>query len=200
MKRGDKRTITVGKLKIDAEYLGSGRHCVAYRFGDTVYCFVDEDEAMKEAISMWCDDLPHIPKIEDVGNQFIRGVWKKVYKMPYYRNINAKDKEAWAVLKTLKKTADDIFHSKYCVSDKSLWMWGQYYMDDIIEQTRGKIPESVTEALESMMNAGANYGMGIAFEFGQRNIGVDSEGRIVFRDILFDAEKMHREMAAKRGW
>lgn len=200
MKRGDARTIAVDGKEIEATYLGKGRHATAYRAGDTVYLFVfDEGEHMKEALALFGpDDSPHVPKITTHEEQHARGKYLKVYSMPFYRNITAKDADAWKILKTLADAAERIIREKYMFNEKPLHQWGQYFMNDVIDATRGQIPDSVTEALQSIADAGANYGMGIAFEFGKRNIGVDDAGNIVFRDIIFDSEKIHKEMMTVR--
>jgi hypothetical protein len=203
MKRGDRRTIRVDDKDLEAEFLGKGHYCTAYRAGDTVYCFVVEDEYMKEVISQWIENVPHIPAIRKHDDQQIRGKWFQLYSMPFYRNITAKDREAWAALKVLKESAERLFRQEYCQA-KPLAVHGAYFNQAIIEDTRGKVPESVTKALEELASAAQNYGCGVSFEFGQRNIGVDDQGRIIFRDILFDAEKLTRERMAKlkrsRGW
>lgn len=204
MKRGDLRTIAIEKQRIEVTFLGKGHYCTAYRHGETVYCFVVEDEYMKDCIVECCEDSPHIPQIKRYEEQQVRGQWRKVYSMPLYRNITAKDKEAWAVLKTLKESAERIHAAKYVgfnPGNRDLMTCGCYFNRDVIEDTRGKIPESVTEALENLADAACNYGAGVCMEFGARNIGVDSEDRIVFRDILFDAEKLFKQrMKASRRW
>lgn len=197
MRRGERREITVDGKAFEAEYLGAGHHARAYRAGDTVYLFVHgEGECMKDAVAEWCSDMPHVPVVKRHDETRVRGREYRVYSMPYYRNVTAKDASAWAVLRTLSEAAERIRRAKY-MGDRPLTTWGIYFAQDVIEDTRGKVPESVSEALTELMNAGSNYGSGVTFEFGRRNIGVDAEGRIVFRDILFDAEKVYRELVAK---
>lgn len=192
--RKQTRTIQVDGKPIEGEYLGRGHYATAYQCGQTVYLLVKEDEHMKEVISQWIEDVPHVPAITKHEDVQVRGKWFQVYSMPFYRTIRASDREAWAILKTLSEAAERIFRAKYL---GKLEVDGAYFNRDVIEETRGQVPESVTEALESLADAACNYGCGVSFEFGKRNIGVDDAGRIVFRDILFDAEKMGREMRQK---
>lgn len=189
----------MGDEKFEAEFLGRGHYCTAYRRGDVVYCFVTEGEYMKDVIYEQFDHekpTPHIPAIDRHAEQFTRGKYLKVYSMPFYPNATAKDKDAWPVLVTLRKAAERIFSEKYGWK-APLAVNGAYFNRDIIEATRGEVPESVSEALQELADAAGNYGCGVSFEFGRRNIGVDTQGRIVFRDILFDAEKIEREWTAK---
>lgn len=203
MRSGDSRTLTIDGNSVNATYLGKGRHATAYRFGDTVYLYVAEDEYMKDVIAdgLWDTDSPHIPKIAKHGDVMIRGQWRKVYSMPFSRTIKASDGEAWKGLRTLASVAEKIFRERFA---GKLHIEGAYYNRDIIEASTGLVAASVTDALDKLADAAANYGSGVSFEFGKRNIGVDADGRIVFRDILFDAEKMRRELAAtmkrRRGW
>lgn len=207
MKRGDICTIKIDDRPRQVSYLGAGAHAKAYRDGDAVFLLVhDEDEHMKEAVEMWCSPMPHIPDIKRHDAQTGRGGKEiQVYSMPFYPNITASDREAWAVLKTLTEAAERIRRARYGYRcERNLYQWGLYFARDVIDDTRGKVPETVSEALTELMNAGSNYGSGVTFEFGRRNIGTDGQGRIVFRDILFDAEKVQREqmaeMRARRWW
>ena len=187
MKRGDLKLIQVDGKEYPAIYLGCGRYCRAFLVEETVYCFVRAEEHMKECVSMWCDSSPHIPPIE--RHDPVNGVYTQVYSMPYYRNIQASDKEAWEILKTLQKA-----HSRAVAeSPGSIYLFGADINRKIINLVRTQIPDSVVEALENLADAACNYGCGVLMEFGRRNIGVDSEGRIVFRDVLFDAEKLNRQ-------
>jgi hypothetical protein len=205
MKHGDIRTVILpSNDSVECYYLGRGRHATAYRasFANWVYLVVHDDgEYMKDAVANWAHDIPHVPRIIYLGERQQRGRHQRYYQMPYYETIRAVHKEAWAILKTLTRSWGDLSSwgkraSKYA---RNLPINGLYFFNDIIEDTRGKVPESVSAALTELMDAGSNYGAGVTCEFRKRNIGVDQEGRIVFRDILFDAAKLDREMRALRA-
>jgi hypothetical protein len=119
--------------------------------------------------------------------------------MPYYANITAKDKEAWRIYKTLKKIANEVFNAlrkKHGIKF-SLAYLGCDHRQLIVDRAHRRVPRSVTNALQKLINGGGNYGCGITFEFAPRNIGVDKKGKIIFRDILFDADKIEKERARK---
>ena len=211
MRRGDQRTITVDGKPLEAEYLGRGQCATAFRglADGRVYLFVSEDDHMKNAVEMWTTDgMPHVPQLKRHADDKARGKFRQVYSSPFYPTRTAEHREAWATYKTLKEAADRIRRAKYLggwqPGGRSLLTDGLYFFQDVIEDTRGKVAESVTEALVELMNAASNYGCSITCEFPVRNLGVDDAGRIVFRDILFDAEKVQRQWAEKSkrrgGW
>lgn len=189
MRRGDHKTIVIDDVSMEAEYLGKGHYTTAYLVGTTVYCFTVEDEYMKDVICDWCDDMTHIPKITSHDDVCIKEKYFKVYSMPYYRDITKNDKAAWAIYKTLKSVGETTFIR----FNKPLRYNGLYFFQHVINELKGKVPESVILALSEMLNAACNFGFGVTIEFGKRNIGVDDNGNIIFRDILFDAEKLYKE-------
>jgi hypothetical protein len=209
MRKGDPRTITLpDKSQVAAAYLGKGRHCTAYRRGDDVFCFVVEGDYSKDIIAEWVEDgLPHVPVVEKLGEVYHRkGECRKVYRMPFYPNVTAGDEGAWKCLRVLAESAERVFRAEYVAKGRALAVDGAYFARDVIDATRGEpwVPESVAVALESLADAMANYGCGWAFEFGKRNIGTDPQGRIVFRDIMFDAASVERQwrdrMKRARGY
>jgi hypothetical protein len=192
MRRGQLTTIDPGDgTELAVHYLGRGAHATAYQHGLTVYLLVDEDDNMKEALELFVPDgTPHVPPVKRLGTVCKRGKCRNVYTMPYYRTVTAKDKEAWAVVKLLESTRLELHRTRFVATGKCLSVYGIELMYEVIQATRTKVPESVTEALEALSYAGSNYGCGVTFEFGRRNIGVDERGGVVFRDVLFDAAKV----------
>jgi hypothetical protein len=196
MRKGDPYVLKLTNETLLTHFLGKGHYCKAYRFMDTVYCVVVEDEYMKDVIAEWvCEENPHLPKIERLEDITIKGKDYKIYTMPYYENISANHRLAWNILKALEAAVEKV-EPKYWFS-KPMACYGLYFNQDVIKEAKGKVPESVTDGLTILNDAASNYGSGITFEFGKRNIGVDNHGNIVFRDIIFDAEKLHKEREAK---
>lgn len=211
MRRGDVRDIVVDGNKFPATFLGKGHFCSAFRasnvlgFDDRVFCFVDEEDYSKEVfLDNGCGTGPmaHLPEVRKHGDAFNRGVYKSVYSMPYYEPLTAAHKEAWATYRTLIAAREKLF-PKYGFK-KPLEIYGANFNRDLVEATTGKVPESVTTALDELANAACNWGCGMTMEFAPRNLGVDEEGRIVFRDVLFDAQKLweerERKMKMTRRW
>jgi hypothetical protein len=53
-------------------------------------------------------------------------------------------------------------------------------------------------AIEQMNYAASNYGSDITYEFGVRNLGVDQDGRLVLRDVLYSPVVVRRVWDEKR--
>lgn len=205
--RGDARTITVDGKKMDATFLGKGHHATAWLVGETVYLFVGD--AMKELLWIGLDHGnqtdPHLPQIKRHDDDPRTG--KQVYSMPYYKPLTAQDKSAWADYKAVKlalEQAQEEIRKQYGmnfayrlhnaeIADRvfvgpppaGMKTWGVSSPEFIFSVQR----------LSSMM---PNYGMGVGFEFAPRNLGVDREGRLILRDVVYDAEKLYQEYEAKR--
>lgn len=212
MRKGDSRRITVDGRAFNAAYLGKGFFCSgAFRefIGDEltptgrVFLFIrDHDNSelsdfSKEALSMWCNKLPHIPEVERHEPITTVGKEQCVYSMPYYRTLTATHALAWRQYKTLRTIRDDAWIA-WDKQSKPLSQWGLYFAEHVIELATGKVPESITAALTEMLNAMSNYGSGYSLEFTLRNLGVDADGCLVFRDIWFNAGAIYRMMEAKR--
>jgi hypothetical protein len=198
MKRGDTRTITVDETKIeDAEYLGRGMFCTAYRVLDTVYCFV-KDCYMKEAISGI--DQPHVPNItrHESTDEF------DVYSMPYYGPLRAAHKTAWAQYKMLDRAWDEARYRAYEeLKDTSQQFRAEdhnYMVNDCMVETLRSwgADDDLVSAIEQMNYAASNYGSDITYEFGVRNLGVDQDGRLVLRDVLYSPVVVRRVWDEKR--
>ncbi|MFM9972922.1 MAG: hypothetical protein ACKVQK_31485 [Burkholderiales bacterium] len=175
---------------IQAEFIGKGQFARCYRVGDSVYSFVNNgnrhSDYSKEAVSMWADsNNVHIPQIEKMGNYDNKHGYGILYKMPYYESLSVKHAEARSQFKKLKKAFD-----------KNLWNvsneLGFEKNQRLIQYLRDNSPEleSIIDALESIDGAGRNYGDNYIIEIGKRNIKVDSEGRLILLDVLFNADAL----------
>lgn len=205
MRRGDFRDIRVDGTTLRAEYLGKGRYATAWQVaGPTgrVYLFVKEGTCyMKEALlPMWVGEgsqrSPHLPEVKKHEDACVRGQWYDVYSMPYYRTLTAKDGEAWKqyreLLRANEQARKEILRSSWPC--KLLSREGHTVNWRTIELA--DVPEPLKEGLEDLTNAIASFGCGCTLEFAPRNLGVDAEGRLILRDVAFDAEKIEQERAA----
>jgi hypothetical protein len=197
MKRGQKRIITVNGEKLEGEYLGAGLFCRgAYKVGDKVFLFVNDEDFSKEIYTHI--DNPHIPKCELVDNtQDDVNVWA----MPYYERLSAKaNPEAWKQFKALSRIVDE------CHRD--LWIKSRGFQDNlwyelpgmILDKMGDEFPVEMKEAFEELASWIPSYGNNYAIELPKVNVSVDSEGRLILRDIVFNvtlAKEIREQQAEK---
>ena len=131
-----------------------------------------------------CDPMPHIPQCERVGHIGD----KEVYRSPFYATVRAADESAWMWFRRLE-AARDAAWQKVMVRRNEPWSRPLYcgvdVMQETIEATEGG---PIRRALEELRDASANYGSSYTFEFAKRNLGVDTAGRLILRDVVFDLE------------
>jgi hypothetical protein len=189
MRRGTHTTIQVGGERFPATYLGRGHWSTAYLSEDgvTVYLYT-RDDPMKEAASH-AEGL-HLPPIARHGYTVRRGIDYDIYSMPYYRNITPADKEAWAVMRELCRTREAVWRRDV----SGHWPPRRYFLPEVSYNTiqEADVPDTVRESLESLYYWGCNYTSDLGMEYARRNIGVDAEGRIIFRDVLYDGERLRQ--------
>lgn len=186
MRKGQKVVKLIKGEKKELEYLGKGRFTTAYKNGQFVYLFTNEDidkgDWAKEAISMFCRDHTHIPDIWEVEQ--LDSI--TIYKTKYYEPLTAQHKEAWQLAKYLEKERMRLwFANNYQINTRKK----QWYevMQEFIDTIT--VPGSIKEALQELLNAGLNYDHSVAFEFNKKNLGVDEQGNLVFIDCLWFPEK-----------
>ena len=196
------RTVTV-------RYLGKGHFATAYLSEDKWVYLVVKHDARDQAKDLLvdfmrdCEDSSrrgedwskHIPYTEAVGFINRRGQTEDdfVYRMPYYKTISAKDKEAWKQLDIINKCATSTYYSQKSHEDK------RARFIELI-QNESKLPDSLKEALTQFEEHLQNYEEGWMFEFPKRNIGVDEEGNLVLRDVIFNQKLLtaQRQAEARR--
>ena len=182
MKYGTLRKIEIDGAKINAEYIGRGMFCRAYRVESTVYLLCKGDYS-KECVALFCDtSLRHIPIIkrhETWGDYH-------VYSMPFYAKLTkAKYPIAWEMWKTLPPS-----------------LLGFDKANELIDSE--KIPKSIRIALRNLVEAYANYTSdSMLLEFNKANVGVEEKsGSLILRDCLADISsinKIRKEQRKKRG-
>ena len=178
MKSGTQTTIVLRNEKIEATYIGSGRHAKAYRVKDDVFLFV-RDCLMKEAIAGI--EHPHVPVLKHVENKNEVGIWM----MPFYEPLTAKNRAAWSQYRELKRCASEavprVINSNPKMHHADLgYMMARHVCEN------ADVNATLRSALDEMIEKAKDYGEGISFEFDKRNLGIDEEGRLVLRDVLYD--------------
>jgi hypothetical protein len=124
--------------------------------------------------------------------------------MAFYRTINASDKVAWKQLKELNKLNEKAFES---TRKLHRYTGGIDYSGDreremcnVLADLVGQsviLPESLKQAVIELKEHIENYNEGWVFEFPTRNIGIDEEGNLVLRDVIFNHIELQKGRAIK---
>lgn len=213
MEAGDKAVVEVGNQKIPFVFVGGGGTTLAFSeegFPSVVYLFVadlqfldgstDEDMS-KDVLAEAYLSAPgnkYLPQIEFLKRTYVAGPELnkncKIYKMPFYDDIEQSDAEAWLEMKVLHKLRSDgkvQVKSEYREStgkSPSLSFLGNNAAARTLELAKLKENKEMAQALEAMYKSIATKARpGMTFEFNKRNIGVDNDGRIVLRDPVYDS-------------
>lgn len=203
MKRGQMTKFLIDFEKqewIDVQYLGKGAFCTAYRIpGGDVILKCKDSCPEKEVIKLWGMDSPYTPKIEEVYDAESPTEDYTVWRMPYYEPLTARNKEAWRIFRELKRAREDAVgkvRGNLHATGRSANAYSNYFWltySNEINNTLidlANVPEDVKEALQNMSDCAASYGSDMCMEFQAKNLGVDSEGHIIFRDIIFSTKKV----------
>ena len=208
-----------------AEYLGAGHWCRAWRvpadfepgqknadypkadWAGRVLLITKENDYSKEILSRGginpqLDGLPHIPVVDTVteDHRGRAGEYHRVYLMDYYPTLTADNREAWRQFRALDK-AHDTAHREKCfatVGKEPIYTFAHQISNETLDLARPDIPESLAEALQALIDAAASYGSSWGVEFRKANLGMDTEGRLILRDCLFDAELLWKEREQQR--
>lgn len=196
MRKGQWTTIKLDGQRLDAEYLGKGKFATAYRVGSDVLLYVRRGCYGKEILAH-CAESPHIPPCERVETQNgPPGVdWDiNVYRMPFYEGLRPRT-EAWAIMKELQRAREAAYTE--LIKEPSMVRYEGVTVNYQV-WTTAQVPDSVREALKILTDTAANWGSGYMFDaFNKANLGQDAEGRIILRDVLYDAEAVYNEFQAK---
>lgn len=180
--------------------IGQGDACTAYLGQDGfVYllCNIDYDPS-KEAISMFCSEMPHIPKFEKMWGfeKILKRHGKytphEVYKSPFYYDL-PKGSEVKRLVRKLNKFQNDsigLFLKEYSTFHPNNFT---YRLEGILEAFRkdGGVPETIIEAVQEIGYAGMNYNSFVNMEFSPRNVKVNEKGEIILLDILVPDRSVH---------
>jgi hypothetical protein len=174
-----------GKL-YPSKYIGRGSYSRVFRVGDRVVYYTRGD-CGKEVLAMFqYDRMMHLPEIirhENVTT--VQGVWY-VFSSPFYRDVTAKDKRAWKLMKEIMfvslRALPVIYSEKYK---------GIYAMQKFVDVIRpiDALPRSVINALQEVVNVASNCSLSdVGFDLHKKNFGVDEYGTLIFRDPIFVRE------------
>lgn len=216
MEIGDKVSLGFFDDHYDFTFIGAGQSVFAFtrpedatnevwlvvpehRFKDgSVFEDVSKDilvEAHKAA-----PDNPYLPSIDfcgaDVvfGHPELDGVYAKIYRMKYYRDLIREDNEQWIQMKWLhrvrsvgKNIAYDA-HKAVGGQDPSLSFLGNEAVKLSLESYGDKLDKTLVEALTHLHNSIiSRNNPGLTCEFNLRNMGVDENGHLVLRDSVYDS-------------
>lgn len=169
--------------------IGKGQFSTAYRSIDdpnVVYLLTNEDDNIREIYRHITNK--HIPQMELLEqNVYIGRKYVNVWKMPYYKPIKKSD-PCWKQYKTLYDAWQEIYTPLI-----SAYFYKKQYSDGFmaaeqflqILEEKSIIDQDLLYALERINVWSSCYGSGYIFEFQKRNVGVDQDGNLVLRDVIF---------------
>lgn len=161
---------TIPEFLLDFEELGSGANCTAYcEDGENVFLVIEGEDKTKDILCQ-CQGLPHIPPIEFLG---VLDDGKLVYWTEYSETLSYCENEEF-----LNKL--DIYGcSRVRSGERGTASIKQFYNDD-------ELPLSIRESAMILWNkAIETFGNIVSLDFRQANLGVNAEGEILLRDILY---------------
>jgi hypothetical protein len=186
------------------ELIGKGRYTRAYRVQETgkvmLHTYEPNNIVKDVLVAASLHDNPHLPRIVPAGPlSDYRGKKRHAYEMNYYPTICSRDSVAWQILKTCNEVRTRVLHRLW-----EYWTGATGSPEGFIREFATqcnlsivnelqvpyngfKVPSEVREALYVLASAAYRLDDSILFEFRQCNTGVDAQGRIVFRDPLFNA-------------
>lgn len=187
-------TLNNGEI-IPVEFIGKGRFSEAWKNCTSVYVITRAREwgtdYAKEMLSHLTDDETfnkHIPMVEYLGD--IDGRDDKVYKMPLYEKLTAKYVKAWSQFKLLEAAKEQAWNETMAKVDyrKKFNPYDCVVVNDrtIELLTEQGLDEELLEALQLLRDNITNWGTQFLFEFEKRNLCVDSQGKLILLDCLFD--------------
>jgi hypothetical protein len=178
MKRGEKTVVEVDGVKYPATYIGRGKFSRTFRVGDRVVYYTKGD-CTKEVLAMFGERRTHLPEIIRHNDVVVYDKhWREkdrwqVYSSPYYRDVTAKDKEAWRLVNILRGVWLSISIDKFSLEFLRL---------------RKDIPRSIVRDLEYIYEVSKNCGDKIYFDLHRKNFGVNEYGTLIFRDVIVTGE------------
>lgn len=192
-------TIVPSDVTIAVRHLGEGSFATAWQdvaVPSRVWVRVPwaSEDFSKELVARLLQkmDNPHLPFIRQVG----RDEAATFYVMPFYHMPLRKENlsvEGWAQAKALRACHRAVY--------SNVWKWGMDVSvkarEDILACAKRDPVLSASplllEALEGLHEFAHDYGRGAAFDsFTPRNLGADSEGRLVLVDAIFNQDVLAR--------
>ena len=192
------------------EQLGKGMFhtCYVDRAENQVYSITIEREQgsdYSKEILCGCDANPHIPTVTRLED--LDGADNRVYRMPLYQPLTAKNKTAWYQYKVLAQAKEDAWRAVCKEQNISGFGKAKMRITDIgymvnvriVELIdRADIPQSLKDAIAELRDESANYGSSYVMEFSKRNCMTDGDGTLILLDVLFSLETAESIQTAKR--
>jgi len=190
---------------VHVEQIGKGRFSEAWKNGSYVYVITRErswgTDHSKRILAELETENPHIPKVELIGE--LDSDRSDVFRMPLYKPLTAKAKEAWKQFKELAKLREQACNNAFRLG------WNQKFnpynavqmCEDfacLVEESKA-FPEELKEAVRMLADACQERSTWV-MEIAKRNLCVDEQGRLILLDCMFDLEVLEnqRNEARKR--
>lgn len=191
---------TVNGRVFSLEKIGKGAFSVAYRDlenQEQVLIFVRDlqdqnlQDYAKESLADWCYSdnhgaIKHLPKMEWLESEYEeKGVFYQVFLTDFYENLSAKHKQAWTQHKQIKRLFDQALTSRGN---------NEHALDQtrrFLKLAEKELDPDLYDALIAVSDAFRNFD-DPSFDFGKRNFGVNREGVLILRDVVFCQEKMRK--------
>ena len=175
-------TLTIDGKAFEAEFLGKGSFCTAYRVGDNVYIRTSIHDRAKEALSLdWYSQNPYIPNYKRLCNDG-KYVW---YSVPYFKPLSKVSAKNYPIKRDFKRLMDSFEEHCHLANDRD-------YYQKVIRKVIQEIPDltNMVDALIALENIVIDYGgcQKLTIELAYRNTGIDKDGNLVFFDAIFDRE------------
>ena len=183
-------TLESGK-KLNCDYLGQGQFATAWKHKRTVYLVMKDgsldglDYGKDVTADTWraCGRnarryLPNVERLEHLDNG------NRVYRMPFYEKLTAKHKTAWAEMKALQSAREQAARDTRDIFRDSVG-FNQRILENV---KKANVSKSLVAAIRELVDSCCNYGSGYSLEFNKANLGVDKQGHLVLRDVVFDLD------------
>ncbi len=189
MKKGDIKTIELingwgESYKVQARFLGAGAFAKVYEYENSVYAIVNHGQKhsdySKEAVANFASGL-NVPEIEVLGHTDSA----IIYRMPLYQPLTTKNRQAWDDFRMLLKCWNSVIGKSYQFGRDFSYAFSAKVQESALS-------DDIKESVESIVNAGANYGDNYRIEICKRNLAVDCKGNLILLDILFNADALKR--------
>jgi len=177
--------IEVDGTEYQATYVGKGQYSKVYRVGDRVVYYTRGD-CSKEVLAMYqYDRMAHLPELVRHENKTVGYTTWYVFSSPFYRNVTAKDRSAYSLMKAIIRLYGAAFSIAYRDGFRGLILMN---MTVNIMKNSGGIPHSVIKALQEIVDISSNCGDYVGFDLHRGNFGVNEYGTLIFRDPVYVGE------------
>jgi len=186
---------------IHVEQIGKGRFSEAWKNGTHVYVITRERswgvDYSKRVLTELETENPHIPKVELIGE--LDSDRSDVFRMPLYKPLTAKEKEAWKQFKELARLREQAWDNAFRTGQRFNAYNAVNMCEDfasLVEESEA-FPEELKEAVRMLADACRERSTWV-MEIAKRNLCVDEEGRLILLDCMFDLEVLESQRGEAR--